>query len=550
MSAWLRRGAARRVAASGAVAGASLAAALVLAAPAWADASADSGVAAEGHIIARVDILRGNVFFPQPGSRFGAPLRLANRLHIRTRAGTIRSQLLFEPGNRWSEDRARETARILRGLNYLDPIRVEARLEGDSAVATVETHDLWTLDPRIDIASAGGKQVGSFGLTDRNLFGYGKSLDFSYRDDANGISRHIAFDDPSLAGSHHQLHYAAGKGVEGANDEVALGLPFYAERVVRAYSGSWSRSTYVTHLLSNGDETASFNERNERAELWYGGRRPDGKTIQRLIGSFELWDRRLGPSRLQPGAPPRFAGGEENIRIRRLSGESVWWRPTFIEHKNVDRFTRTEDFDLSPLFALKLGIAPRPLGSTYDEGYVRIRASLGADTRFGFGWVRGSGSSRVVTRSVERVIQLDMRWYAHLRPMHLLALGASGVSGANTLRDFQVGAGGLNGLRAYPINAVAGAQLWRLNAEERWRFSPASWQFIIIGSAVFFDAAKAWGAGAANSSWYRDAGVGLRVGIPSWGISELLRVDLAWPIEPKLNGTNKPVLTFGSSQAF
>ena len=52
------------------------------------------------------------------------------------------------------------------------------------------------------------------GLTDRNLFGHGKSLDFSYRDDANGIWRHIAYDDPSLAGSHHQLHYAAGKGVE------------------------------------------------------------------------------------------------------------------------------------------------------------------------------------------------------------------------------------------------------------------------------------------------------------------------------------------------
>jgi hypothetical protein len=77
-----------------------------------------------------------------------------------------------------------------------------------------------------------------------------------------------------------------------------------------------------------------------------------------------------------------------------------------------------------------------------------------------------------------------------------------------------------------------------------------SWAYLNAGTAVFFDAARAWGAGAEGTGWFRDAGVGLRLGIPSWGLTEVMRVDIAWPIEPSRDGANLPVLTFGSSQAF
>lgn len=555
MSVWARRGAAERAACTGGVASVALSVALVLAAPALSHAGEPADLpdsTAEGHVIKRVDIVARNVFDPTPGSRLGGLERLANRLHIRTRSGTIRRLLLFEPGNRWSDARARETARTMRASNFLDPIRVEARLEGDSAVARVETRDLWTMTPRFNIASADGHFVGSIGLNDRNLLGYGKSVALSYRDDENGKSWHVAYDDPNLGGGRHRLHYASAAGTEGASDEIAVGLPFYSEQVVRAYSSGWNRSTFVTHLFAGTDSSkqASFDERSERFELSYGGRRPDGRTIERLIGSFELWDRRLGPSRLGPESPPGFAGDEENIRIRRLAGEVVWRHPNFVERTGVNRFTRIEDFDLSTQLALKLGFAPEAFGSSDDEGFARVGLNAGAATPFGFGWARASGSSRLAPESVERILQLDARWYAPLRPGHLLALGAFGISGANTPRDFQARAGGLNGLRAFPINAVTGQQLWRLNAEERWRFSPARWTFINAGSAIFFDAARAWGTGAEGTGWFRDAGVGLRVGIPSWGLSEVMRVDVAWPIEPTRDGGNRPVLTFGSSQAF
>jgi len=573
VSDWARRGAAERAARPGGHAGVALAAALLLAAPAPARAAparaaapvprAAAGPAhriapadttrsaAEGHVIRRIDVLTRNVFEPVPGSRLGGLERLANRLHVRTRPGTVRRQLLFEPGSRWSDERARETARNMRASNFLDPVRIEARLQRDSALALVETRDLWTMTPRFNIASADGRHVGSIGITDRNVLGYGKSLSLSYRDDENGKTWHGAYDDPNLGGGRHRLHVASATGTEGRSAEFGIGLPFYAEQVVRAYSASWNRTTFVAHLLTSSDTSkqASVDERSERVELWFGGRRPDGQTIRRLIGTFDVWDRGLGPSRVSPGAPPGFRGVEENIRIRRLGGEAVLRGPHFIERADINRFTRTEDFDCSTELALKLGFAPQAFGSTKDEGFVGMRLNAGAVTPAGFGWARASGSSRLRREWIERILQLDARWYSRLRPRHLLALGASGIAGLNTPRDFQARAGGLNGLRAFPIDALAGRQLWRLNAEERWRFSPAGWTFINLGSAVFFDAARAWGTGAAGTGWFRNAGVGLRLGIPSWGLSEVMRVDVAWPIEPLREG-GRPVLTLGSNQAF
>ena len=532
-------------------------------APADSSLSADpaSGAAdssAEGHIIRRVDILPGAVFDPVGSSILGGIESLGNRLHVRTRAVTIRRQLLFEPGNRWSEARARETARNLRALDYLDPRRVEGRLVGDSVDAVVQTRDLWTTTPRFDIASADGRGVGSIGLTERNLAGYGKSVSVFYRDDLSGKSWNFAYDDPNLVGRRERLHWFAGKGSEGASDQVSLGLPFYSERTVRAYWTGWGRSTFVNHLFSGGVETANFDERTEHVELWYGGRLPDPvqsvpeeeRPVRRLIGAFELLDRRLGPSRLLPGAPPSFAGEEENIRIRQLTGELTLWRPRFIERRNIDRFDRVEDFDVGPQFALKLGFAPRALGSTEDEGVMRIRLAAGIAAPFGFGWVRTSASSRFAPQSIERIAELGANWYSPIRSSHTIALAALGISGTNTPRDFQVVLGGLNGLRAYPINAVAGQRVWRLNAEERWRMSPPGWKLFILGSAAFFDAGRAWGAGAENTGWFRDAGAGIRLGIPSWGLSDVMRLDVAWPIEPSRDGGHRPVLSIGSSQAF
>jgi hemolysin activation/secretion protein len=151
---------------------------------------------------------------------------------------------------------------------------------------------------------------------------------------------------------------------------------------------------------------------------------------------------------------------------------------------------------------------------------------------------------------LETIGQLDARWYQQPTTDHTLVLAARGVAGNNVPRDFQVIVGGLNGLRAYPVAALAGTRVWRLNAEDRWTVGERFWESVTLGAVAFVDAARAWGPGSDGSDWYVDAGTGVRISLPQWSLGQALRIDLAWPIQPARDGGHRAVLTFGSSQAF
>ena len=110
--------------------------------------------------------------------------------------------------------------------------------------------------------------------------------------------------------------------------------------------------------------------------------------------------------------------------------------------------------------------------------------------------------------------------------------------------------GGLNGLRAYPVHAVAGKRLVRWNVEDRHALVSNLFQFMTVGSAVFMDGARGWGSGAEGTGWFTDAGIGLRIAPPRAAIGPVIRVDVAWPISPTRDARREPVLSIGSSQAF
>jgi hypothetical protein len=208
-----------------------------------------------------------------------------------------------------------------------------------------------------------------------------------------------------------------------------------------------------------------------------------------------------------------------------------------------------EDFDIGATLGLKLGYSPGFLGSTADEGYARLTGSIGAAPGRGFGWVRGSVTSRLRRDLRETVSTVDARWIDQTVPGQTLVLAAYGIAGFRTARDFQVIFGGLNGLRAYPVQALAGTQAWRLNAEDRWTIGEYA-ELVTLGAVVFTDAAQTWGAGAAGSDWHLASGVGLRIALPRWSLTQVLRIDLAWPVSPTRDRRRNPVVSIGSSQAF
>jgi hypothetical protein len=513
-------------------------------------ATADSAAELEGLTIARVEIRARNIFDPVPGGPLAPIYRLGNRLHIRTRTRTVRQQLLFAPGDAWSGERCDESARVLRQLDFLEPQRLEPRREGDSVVVLVETRDSWTTSPELNLERGGGEQFGTVGLTERNLLGLGKSFSVAYHEDPTGISRNLSYRDPAVLGSRIQFAYGAAAGAVGSTDVLSLSHPFYALDAPWAFGASWLRSSSVLRLFQSAGEIASLDQRLHEGEVWGGrGLSSDG-TIVRAVASLLVRDRDLGPSRLAPGAPPEFAGGDEKLQLRRVGVEVSAWRPNYIVREDVDRIGHVEDFDLGSAVGIKLGLSPYVLGGTTDEGYARLRVQGGAETPLGFGFVRGSASTRLRRGPLEVLREADARWFIASRSGHVLVLAAHAAAGSRVARDFQVVVGGLSALRAYPVQALAGRELVRLNAEQRWVLGRNYWDLVSIGTAAFYDAARAWGPGAAGTGWFNAAGFGLRLATPHTALGPVLRVDIAWPISPTRDGTREAVFSFGSSQAF
>ena len=513
-------------------------------------AGPDSTANLEGLPIGRVGIVTREIFDPAPGGPLGAFYRVANLLHVRTREGTVRRQLLFERGEPWRQTRWEETARAMRRLDYLEPRRMEARREGDSVAVAIETRDSWTTSPQLNLERGGGVLYGTIGLTERNLFGFGKSLSFLYHEDPVGISRSISYRDPAVRGSRIQFAYGASSGSAGSTDLLSLAQPFYAQDAPGTFGFTWRRSSSVVSLFQSGAEVTEIDIRHHETEIWGGRGWFHHGRILRSAGSLFLLDRHLGPSRLEPGAPPDFAGGDEDLQIRRLNWELSYWRPRYIVREDVNRMGRQEDFDLGASAGLTLGYAPEAFGSSASEGYVRAAASGGAQTRFGFGFANGNVSMRLRRGPLEVIRRGEARWVFQLRPGAVLVLAAEGEGGTEVQRDYQVVVGGLSGLRAYPVQAIAGREVVRLNAEQRSALVRNAWDLVSMGTAVFYDAARAWGPGAVGTEWFNSAGLGLRFSAPRSALGAVIRLDAAWPISPTRDGLREVVITFGSSQAF
>jgi hypothetical protein len=351
---------------------------------------------AEGLPISRIEVRPKDIFDPVPGGAFGPVYRLANRLHIRTRESTVREQLLFRPGDRWSNEIGQETVRNLRALNFLAPSQIVAQRDGDSAAVSVTTRDVWSTRFEFNIESADGKEYGSIAFTEANFAGLGKSISAAYRSIPDSRSFGVSYLDPSVLGSRFRLRYGASNGTSGASDEFGLGVPFYALETPHSYGVAWARTTSVVHLYESNAEVANFNQRIEDVEVQWGqGGRID-ETIARWGLNFRSIDRRFGPTQVLGPPPEEFVGGEESLRLRRVGIEGRLWHPAYIERMRVNGYGLIEDFDVGHSITLETGYAPAAFGSTDDEGFLAGKLDLGVDTPLGFGTLRSSAQTRLV----------------------------------------------------------------------------------------------------------------------------------------------------------
>jgi len=506
----------------------------------------------EGAPVRQVTVHCLDIFEPLPPGRFRALYRTANRLHVRTRSGTIRSQLLVAPGEVWSADRVQESERLLRDLDYVQPDPIVSRVVNDSVDVAVVTHDQWTTQPELNLERGGGATFGAVGFTERNLLGLGLAVSVVARNEPTGRTRSGEINGRRLFGTQLEAQLKSGTGAGGNSSSFYVRNPFRSVDDPRAWTISRSEYTATQFLFQSGSVAAHFPFEYETGQVEYSfGRRYGDGLVRRFALSLAQLDRKYGTSVLEPNAPASFAGGPESVKLRWAAASVTFWHPHWLERRNSETFDIVEDFDVGSLVSMEGGYTMRVLGSTADEGIARVRLETGQETRrFGFGFARGRLSTRMRGGPRETLGHLEARWIQQPTSRMTIVFATLGEAADRAPREVQSIVGGLNGLRAYPVQALAGTEVWRFNAETRWVAAHEVWHLASVGGAAFLDAARPWGTGGDKEPWHRDVGFGLRLAFPRASLRQVARFDVALPLSPSRDGRREPVFSFGSSQAF
>ena len=170
----------------------------------------------QGAIIDKIIVQPNNIFDLDDPQEDRWLYRTMNRFHIVTKPQTVEKHLLFEPGDTYSERKAEESERILRGNSYINEANITPiSYENGKVDLLVETYDVWTLTPDITLSRTGGETKYGFGLLEENLLGRGQQIGVSYVSDVDRDTIAFGFSDNNFQGTRYRLSVGAADSDDG-----------------------------------------------------------------------------------------------------------------------------------------------------------------------------------------------------------------------------------------------------------------------------------------------------------------------------------------------
>jgi hypothetical protein len=495
----------------------------------------DRDLEAARAVVGRIEIDIGNIFDENDPRENRGLYRLADRLHIRTKPATIRAQLLFKSGDRYTAQKLAETERNLRLLPYIYDARVVPVRFADGKVdVKVITRDVWTLDPNLSFGRSGGTNSTSASLQEQNLFGWGKSLEVGHTSNIDRTSTVAQYSDPNVLGSRWTTALTYADSSDGHQRSALISQPFYsldtrwsATIVAQSYDRTISR-----YFL--GDIVDQFNN-NENTYQISGGVSTglvDGWSKRLLFGMY--YDRNdflPTPATTLPAnplPPPRT-----------LSYPFVGFdilEDKFAKVGDENQIGKTEDLYFGTAITGELGFSDAIFGANHDalmiKGSINHGFELPYDQQL---FLDGNLSSRIESDHARNLVgNAAARYYWRWRPDWLLYGSLSGTVTHLLDPDVQLLLGGDNGLRGYPLRYEAGTSRGLLTIEQRVFTDWYPFRLVRVGGAIFTDVGRTWGSGVVGNSdlgLLSDAGFGLRLGNARSGLGNVLHIDFAFPLK-------------------
>jgi len=490
---------------------------------------------AAGARIGQIRIVTGEVFDMANPKEDVWLFRLANALRVKTRPGVIERALLFKSGDVVSVQAIEESERLLRSNRYIFDAQFRPRAYHDGVVdIDVITRDSWTLDAGINVGRSGGTTTSDIRFIDYNLLGSGITAGFSRSRDVDRTSSEYQLANDRVLGTWVSLAYSHADNSDGHRDAASVVRPFHALDARWAAGLTASDDSRIESVYGGGNIVSQYRHRLQHSEAfggWSAGL-VDG-WVQRYTLGLNVRDHAYAA---EPGrvAPPGLPVDERLVTpfVRYQLIED-----RFEKELNRNLIGRPEFFALGLAATAQLGRASTGLGSSRDAWLFSASLSRGFEpapsqtltTAAALSGQRSDGQWRRLRTGAQAQYYVPQgpHWlfFASVRaemltrpdPADLLALG------------------GDEGLRGYPLRYQNGTRRTLFVAEERFYTDIYLWQLFRIGGAAFVDVGRAWHGGQVaqpDSGWLADGGIGLRIVSVRSALSNVLHLDLAFPVNP------------------
>ncbi|MBV8909378.1 MAG: hypothetical protein JOZ89_01320 [Gammaproteobacteria bacterium] len=494
----------------------------------------DAELEASGAVIGKIVFDNQNIFDlsnPQDDTWL---FRLADRLHERTKVRTIRDQLLFRPGQRYSRRLLDESERILRANGYFYDAWIRTTGYRDGKVdLRVTTKDVWTLNPGLNFGRSGGTNHTGVQLEDLNFLGSGIDLKLAHSSSVDRTSNELQVTAAHALGSFISVIGTYANQSDGYLRELSVQQPFYALDT-RWAAGVYSIDDLQTDSLwDHGQIIDQFKDLHKGAQIY-------GALSAGLVnGWVRRWSVGLTYDEHTFYRASSWAGITEIPQDRRFV--YPWLQFDLVEDDyervyNHDQIARTEDFYLGTAMSARVGWAAAGSGSSQTTVLYRTNASTGfrsasnKQTLLLFWDFNGRMSDRRVQNGV---MDTAIRYYVEQSKNWLFFTTLYATKGWRLDLDDQILLGGDSGLRGYPLRYQdgTGRALWTL--EQRYFTDWYPFRLFRVGGAIFFDVGRTWGRAPLASPNYgalKDVGFGGRFGNSRSGLGNVVHVDVAFPM--------------------
>jgi outer membrane protein assembly factor BamA len=488
---------------------------------------------ADAAIIGEVILRRSNIFDLSDPDEDKSLYRLANRLHVVTREPVLAEQLLFRPGDVYSQRVIEESERILRSRKYLYDADIRPLRTQDGVVdVEVTTRDIWSLLPELSYSRSGGEDKWVIGMEESNLLGRGQLLGVAYADDVDRTSRSIQFADHHIGQSWVSLAALYSDNSDGESRAVSIVRPFYALDSTWAAGGSLTGDDRRSTLYSGGDEAAEYRHERDYASLWRGWSRGMKNHLARRWTAGWVFDDN-DFSEVPDPTLPAVLPDDRKLVYPFVGFELV--EDEYVTSSNHDQISRTEDFLMGRRVTASLGWSDESLGASHDALIVAASASRGlGDIEATALLLALDASSRFESgHSQNAQLTASARFYHRQSGRRLFFASLHGTAGHALDVDNPVIVGGKTGLRGYPLNYQSGDSSVVMTVEQRFFTDWYPFRLVHVGAAVFADVGRAWGVNPADveeRAWLSDIGFGLRFAPTRFTHRKMFHLDFAFPL--------------------